>query len=129
VKTEHASLSNYRGITVLAAMLKIEIEREEDGRWIGEVPALPGVLAYGKTAAEARTRAIALALRVIADRIDNGEPQRVGWAKPPGPAFGGHDDRLRVPTVPASAWARREERAFAHPTSDVIPNDRNGHAR
>ena len=53
-------------------MLKIEIDREEDGRWIGEVPELPGVLAYGAT--EARTRTTALALRVIADRIENGEP-------------------------------------------------------
>ncbi len=55
-------------------MLKIDIEREEDGRWIGEVPALPGVLAYGKTEAEARANTIALAFRVIADRIENGEP-------------------------------------------------------
>jgi predicted RNase H-like HicB family nuclease len=55
-------------------MLKIELEREEDGRWIGEVPALPGVLAYGSSEAEARTRTTALALRVIADRIENGEP-------------------------------------------------------
>jgi predicted RNase H-like HicB family nuclease len=55
-------------------MLKIEIDREEDGRWIGEVPELPGVLAYGATEAEARTRTTALALRVIADRIENGEP-------------------------------------------------------
>jgi predicted RNase H-like HicB family nuclease len=55
-------------------MLKIEIEREEDGRWIAEVPALPGVLAYGETEAQARARAVSLALRVIADRIDNGEP-------------------------------------------------------
>lgn len=55
-------------------MLKIEIEREQDGRWIAEVPALPGVLAYGASEAEARARAIALALRVIADRIENGEP-------------------------------------------------------
>jgi predicted RNase H-like HicB family nuclease len=55
-------------------MLKIEIDREEDGRWIGEVPELPGVLAYGATEAEARTRTTALALRVIADRIGNGEP-------------------------------------------------------
>ena len=55
-------------------MLKIELEREEDGRWIAEVPALPGVLAYGVTEAEARSRAVSLALRVIADRIDNGEP-------------------------------------------------------
>ncbi len=55
-------------------MLKIEIEREEDGRWIAEVRALPGVLAYGNTEAEARTRAVSMAPRVIADRIDNGEP-------------------------------------------------------
>ncbi len=55
-------------------MLRIEIEREEDGRWIGEVPALPGVLAYGSTEAEARIKTNALALRVIADRIENGEP-------------------------------------------------------
>jgi len=54
-------------------MVKIEVEREDDGRWLAEVPALPGVLAYGKTEAEARARAISLALRVIADRIDNGE--------------------------------------------------------
>jgi predicted RNase H-like HicB family nuclease len=54
-------------------MLKIEVEREDDGRWIGEVPGLPGVLAYGATEAEARVKATALALRVIADRIENGE--------------------------------------------------------
>jgi predicted RNase H-like HicB family nuclease len=54
-------------------MLKVESEREEDGRWIAEVPALPGVLAYGVTDAEARAKVQALALRVIADRIENGE--------------------------------------------------------
>lgn len=54
-------------------MLKIESEREDDGRWIAEVPALPGVLAYGKSDAAARARVQALALRVIADRIENGE--------------------------------------------------------
>ncbi len=54
-------------------MLKIEVEREEDGRWIGEVLALPGVLAYGNTEAEARTHAVSLALRAIADQIDNGD--------------------------------------------------------
>lgn len=55
-------------------MLKVEIEREEDGRWLGEVSALPGVLAYGNTPDEARNRTEALALRVIADRIEHGEP-------------------------------------------------------
>ena len=55
-------------------MFKVAIEREDDGRWIGEVPALPGVLAYGTTAAEARGHVIALALRVMADRLEHGEP-------------------------------------------------------
>ncbi len=55
-------------------MLKIEIEREEDGRWIGEVPDLPGVMAYGASEAEARIKVTALALRVIADRLEHGEP-------------------------------------------------------
>jgi predicted RNase H-like HicB family nuclease len=55
-------------------MLKIESEREEDGRWIAEVPALPGVLCYGESEMIARVRVQALALRVIADRIENGEP-------------------------------------------------------
>jgi predicted RNase H-like HicB family nuclease len=55
-------------------MLKIEIEREDDGRWIGEIPALPGVIAYGESEADARAKVSALALRVIADRIEHGEP-------------------------------------------------------
>ena len=55
-------------------MLRIESEREADGRWIAEVPALPGVLSYGPTEAEAQAKVQALALRVIADRLDNGEP-------------------------------------------------------
>ena len=54
-------------------MLKIESEREDDGRWIAEVPALPGVLTYGTNEAEARAKPKALALRVIADRFENGE--------------------------------------------------------
>jgi len=51
--------------------LKIELEREEDGRWIGEIPALPGVMAYGVTRAHALTAVQALALRVLADRLEN----------------------------------------------------------
>jgi len=54
-------------------MLLIESEQEEDGRWIAEVVALPGVMAYGTTKAEAAAKAKALALRVIADRLENGE--------------------------------------------------------
>jgi predicted RNase H-like HicB family nuclease len=51
----------------------IELERETDGRWIGEVVDLPGVLAYGRTRDEALAAVKALALRVIADRLENGE--------------------------------------------------------
>jgi predicted RNase H-like HicB family nuclease len=54
-------------------MLLVESEQEEDGRWIAEVVALPGVMAYGDTKAEADAKAKALALRVIADRLENGE--------------------------------------------------------
>ena len=53
--------------------MKIAVDREEDGRWIGEISSLPGVLVYGATAQEARKKAEALALRVIADRIEHGE--------------------------------------------------------
>ena len=53
--------------------LHVEIEREDDGRWIGEVPALPGVLAYGATENDARAKAAALALLVLADRLEHGE--------------------------------------------------------
>ncbi len=51
----------------------IEYEREEDGRWLAEVNELPGVLAYGKTSNEAMAKAEALALRVLAERLDHGE--------------------------------------------------------
>jgi len=53
--------------------MRIEIGREEDGRWIAEVPDLPGVMVYGKTREQAISKAEALALRVIADRLDHGE--------------------------------------------------------
>ncbi len=55
-------------------MFTIEVEREDDGRWLAEIAALPGALAYGTTEAEARARVSALACRVIADRIEHGEP-------------------------------------------------------
>ncbi|HPD14950.1 MAG TPA: type II toxin-antitoxin system HicB family antitoxin [Planctomycetota bacterium] len=54
--------------------MRIEVEREEDGRWIAEVPELPGALAYGQTREDAIARVEALALRVIADRLEQGEP-------------------------------------------------------
>jgi predicted RNase H-like HicB family nuclease len=54
-------------------MLKIDVEREADGRWIGEVPELPGAMTYGATEAEARSKTTILAFCVIADRIEHGE--------------------------------------------------------
>ena len=62
----------------------IEHEREEDGRWLAEVPALPGVLAYGATADEAMAKAEVLALRVLAERLESNEsgpqPISIGFA-------------------------------------------------
>lgn len=53
--------------------MKIEVEREEDGRWISEIPELPGVMAYGSTLEDALAKVKALALRVMADRLEHGE--------------------------------------------------------
>ncbi|MBI4500566.1 MAG: type II toxin-antitoxin system HicB family antitoxin [Gemmatimonadetes bacterium] len=53
--------------------LRIEIEREADGRWLAEVPDLAGVMTYGTTRDEAVTRVQALALRVLAERLEHGE--------------------------------------------------------
>ena len=52
---------------------RLEIEQEEDGRWIAEVMEPPGVLAYGNTPEEAKAKVQALALRVVADRLEHGE--------------------------------------------------------
>lgn len=51
----------------------VEYEQEDDGRWLAEVKELPGVMVYGKDPDEAAAHAQALALRVIADRLENGE--------------------------------------------------------
>lgn len=59
---------------VPAADMQIELEQEADGRWLTEVPELPGVMAYGRTKEEALAKAKALALRVMADRLEHGEP-------------------------------------------------------
>ena len=53
--------------------LTVEVDREDDGRWIAEVPNLKGVLAYGASRDEAIAYAQALALRVLADRLEHGE--------------------------------------------------------
>jgi predicted RNase H-like HicB family nuclease len=54
--------------------LTIEFDREDDGRWIAEIPQLPGVLVYGANRDEALARVKALALRELADRFEHGEP-------------------------------------------------------
>jgi predicted RNase H-like HicB family nuclease len=54
--------------------MRLEIEREEDGRWLSEIPDLPGVMVYGATREEAVARVKVLALRVLADRLEHGEP-------------------------------------------------------
>ncbi|MDE2274556.1 MAG: type II toxin-antitoxin system HicB family antitoxin [Gammaproteobacteria bacterium] len=54
-------------------MFQIEFEREADGRWLAEIPALPGVMAYGSDRDEARRKAEALALHVLAERLEHGE--------------------------------------------------------
>lgn len=51
--------------------MNVEIEREKDGRWLAEAPDLPGVMAYGKTRANAIGKVEALARRIIADRLDH----------------------------------------------------------
>jgi predicted RNase H-like HicB family nuclease len=60
----------FTGVVVTFA---IELEQEDDGRWIAEVIDLPGVLAYGRSEAEAKAKVQALALRVVADRLEHGE--------------------------------------------------------
>ena len=53
-------------------LFAVEVEREEDGRWIVEIPNVPGAMAYGITKAEALRRAYAVALRTLADSIEQG---------------------------------------------------------
>jgi predicted RNase H-like HicB family nuclease len=55
------------------AVIRVEVEREEDGRWLAEVPALSGALAYGRTRDEAVARVETLALRIVAERLEHGE--------------------------------------------------------
>ena len=58
----------------------LECEREDDGRWIAEVLELPGVLAYGASKDEAMVKAEALALRVIAERLEHGESKATAFS-------------------------------------------------
>jgi predicted RNase H-like HicB family nuclease len=56
--------------------LTVEVEQEVDGRWLTEVPELPGVMAYGQTPEEAIARVQALTMRVLADRLEHAEEVR-----------------------------------------------------
>jgi len=60
-------------VTVPGVTFTIELEREDDGRWLAEVPALAGVMCYGQDRDEAIARVQALALRVIAERLEHRE--------------------------------------------------------
>ncbi len=57
----------------MSVTFQIELDREDDGRWIAEIPDLPGVLCYGSTQDEAIARVQALALRVLAERLEHRE--------------------------------------------------------
>ena len=60
--------------------IRIEIDREEDGRWLAAVPELPGVMAYGTSQEEATRKAKSVALQILADMIDSGEELPPGLA-------------------------------------------------
>lgn len=86
----------------------IEVEQEEDARWIAEVSDLPGVLACGASAAEAKARVQALALRVVADRLEHGEAGpdfllTITFANDPGKSVPG--GRMRCSAASRSASA------------------------
>ena len=61
-------------LSVSGSSLKIEIEQEDDGRWLAEVVSMPGVMVYGASPEKAAKAAKALALHAIADRLEHGEP-------------------------------------------------------
>ncbi|MBK6686408.1 MAG: hypothetical protein IPG45_18205 [Deltaproteobacteria bacterium] len=69
-----AAVPKRTGVKALRTSLAVQVEREEDGRFIAEISSLPGVLAYGATRQAAIAHAKALALRVIAERIEHDEP-------------------------------------------------------
>src|ERR1017187_7679414 len=73
-RSSHAYMRCWRrSVTIDDMRMTIRLLREADGRWIADVPELPGVTVYGGTSQEATLKAKALALRVIAEEIENGE--------------------------------------------------------
>ena len=71
----HGRADRFAATVVGKMKFTIEIDREDDGRWVADVIALPGVLAYGTTRIAALAAAEALALRVIAERLEHGETE------------------------------------------------------
>jgi len=57
----------------IKSLLEVEFDREDDGRWIAEIPKLPGVMAYGKTKQAALRAVYAIALRTLADKVEHGQ--------------------------------------------------------
>ena len=58
----------------MSRAIRVEVEREDDSRWLAEVPALSGALAYGQSREQAVAKVEALALRILAERLEHGEP-------------------------------------------------------
>ena len=55
------------------SLMRVEVEQEEDGRWLAEVSALPGAMSYGTTKKDAVAKVEALVLRILADKVEHGE--------------------------------------------------------
>ena len=100
--------------------MTIELDREEDGRWIAEAIELPGVMCYGQTRAEAVSNAERLAIEVIADRIAHGELPSSAWVFP---SLNSPNFSATVPNQPRlSAW--NASRSFRYVTGSSSGNTR-----
>jgi len=106
--------------------LTVEIEREADDRWLAEVPQLPGTLAYGATHDHARARSQALALRVLADRLEHGEApadlDHIAFAAASGRGPAG--SRRAARCFPAAPTGSDEGRKVSVHVRPVRPDDR-----
>ncbi len=86
-----------RGVSLeTMTQFTVKLDRETDGRWIAEIPALPGAMCYGLSKEEASRKVEALALRILADRIENGDeaPEQLRRVR-----------RLALPGAPPSQMA------------------------
>jgi len=74
VKSVEGNPIDFSNHQATISIMKVEVEKETDGRFIAEVPVIPGAMAYGDTREQAISRVEALVLRILADRLDYGEP-------------------------------------------------------